>query len=279
MLRRQRLCGKQIALQAGVSAASVSMVLRKAAPSRLAHLEPAQPVRRYVREHPGELTHLDIKTVAGFDRIGHRLGGNRRSQCKSRGVRWEYVHVCIDDAARISCTAILPNLKTISAVALLSAAVAYYHSLGITITRAMTDNGACSKAFAFRDACEHRGLRHIASRPSTPRTNGKAERFIKTILTEWAYARAYSSSDQRAAELPKWIYMYNWHRPHGSLNAKPPISFLNLPRDNLLRLQTSFPKKRFTKQWMWQNKPPKMWSRYGKPLRNRVFFTLLLNTD
>jgi len=123
-------------------------------------------------------------------------------------------------------------------VAFLKAAVAYYASLGITITRVMTDNGSCYKAFDFRDACRQLGLKHIRTRPYTPKTNGKAERFIQTALREWAYAQAYDTSDQRAAALPFWLHRYNWHRPLGSLQSHTPISRLGLPEDNLLRLHS-----------------------------------------
>ena len=130
----------------------------------------------------------------------------------------------------------LPDEKKESAVAFLKAAVAYYQSLGVTIARVMTDNGSCYKAVAFRDACRDLGLRHIRTRPYTPKTNGKAERFIQTALREWAYAKAYTHSDRRTEELPLWLHRYNWHRPHGSLKAKTPISRLGLSEDNLLRL-------------------------------------------
>jgi transposase InsO family protein len=235
-LRRQRLCANHIAVQAGVSPATVSRVLRRAGLSRMRDLEPIEPVRRYQYDAPGGLIHLDIKTLGRFDKVGHRITGDRRGQSNSRGVGWEYVHVCVDDASRIAFTAIHADQKAASAVAFLAAATAYYNSLGITVTRVMTDNGSCYKAHAFADACKALGLRHIRTKPFTPKTNGKAERFIQTSLREWAYARAYTSSAQRAEQLPAWTHMYNWHRPHGSLNSKPPISVLSLSGDNLLRL-------------------------------------------
>ena len=237
-LRRQRWTGKHIAHEVGVSPATVSRVLRRAGLSRLKDIEPAEPVRRYQYDDPGALIHIDIKTLGRFDKAGHRVTGDRRRQSNSRGVGWEYVHVCVDDASRIAFTAIHRDQKATSAVTFLTQAVAYYTSLGITVTRVMTDNGSCYKAYLFAAACKAMGLRHVRTRPFTPRTNGKAERFIQTSLREWAYARAYTSSDQRAAELPHWTHMYNWHRPHGSLNSKPPISRLGLTQDNLLRLRT-----------------------------------------
>ncbi len=237
-LRRQRWTGKQIAAELGISPATVSRILRRLGLNRISALEPAEPVRRYERDHPGELIHIDIKKLGRFDRVGHRITGNRRGQSNSRGVGWEFVHVAIDDASRLAFSQILPDEKKQSAVAFLRAAVAYYASLGVTVARVMTDNGACYKAHAFRDACRDLGLRHIRTRPYTPKTNGKAERFIQTALREWAYARAYPTSDDRGDELPRWLHRYNWHRPHGSLNSKPPISKLALTSNNLLRLHS-----------------------------------------
>ena len=233
-LRRQRLTGKHIALQLGVSPATVSRVLRRAGLSRLRDLEPAAPVQRYQYDEPGGLIHIDIKKLGRFEQVGHRISGDRQS--RSRGTGWEFVHVCIDDASRVGFSQIHPDEKAASAVAFLHAAVAYFQSLGITVTRVMTDNGPCYKSFAFRDACKALGLRHIRTKPYTPRTNGKAERFIQTALREWAYAQSYPTSDRRAAELPVWLHRYNWHRPHGSLDAKTPISQLGLTVNNLLRL-------------------------------------------
>ena len=237
-LRRQRCTGAQIAAQLGVSTATVSRVLRRLGLNRLKALEPAEPVRRYEREHPGELIHIDIKKLGRFNRPGHRVTGDRTGQSNSRGIGWEYLHVCIDDHSRVAFSQIMPNEKKESAIAFLKAALAYYKSLGVSVSRVMTDNGSCYKAFAFRDACRTLGLKHIRTKPYTPKTNGKAERFIQTALREWAYARAYRNSTQRAHQLPLWLHRYNWHRPHGSLNANAPISRLHLPEDNLLMLHS-----------------------------------------
>jgi len=236
-LRRQRWTGKQIAVTAGVSPATVSRILRRLGLNRMRDLEPAEPIRRYERQHPGELIHLDIKKLGRFDRVGHRITGDRQKG-ESRGAGWEFVHVAIDDASRVAFSQILPDEKKGSAVAFLTAAIAYYRSLGVRVARVMTDNGACYKAHAFRHACRKLGLRHIRTRPYTPKTNGKAERFIQTALREWAYAQAYPTSQHRAQELPYWLHRYNWHRPHGSLRSSPPITRLALDRDNLLRLHT-----------------------------------------
>ncbi len=241
-LRRQRYTGKQIAVEVGVSPATVSRILHRLGLNSLAALEPAEPIRRYERQHPGELIHIDIKKLGKFTRIGHRITGDRTRQSNQRsrgqGPGWEYVHVCIDDASRIAFSQVLKSEKKGCAVAFLKAAVAYYASLGVTVERVMTDNGACYKSIAFQKACKHLGLRHIRTKPYTPKTNGKAERFIQTSLREWAYAQAYNTSKERAAELPRWLHRYNWHRPHGSLDSKPPISRLGLAGNNLLRLHS-----------------------------------------
>jgi transposase InsO family protein len=237
-LRRQRFTGKHIASMVGVSPATVSRVLARAGLSRLKDLEPAEPARRYERDAPGDMIHIDIKKLGRFDRVGHRITGDRTGQSNSRGIGWEYVHVCIDDASRVAFSQILPDECKQSAVAFLEAAIAYYASLGITVSHVMTDNGSCYRSKAFARACGDLGLKHIRTRPYTPRTNGKAERFIQTALREWAYAVAYPTSKHRAAELPVWLHRYNWHRPHGSLKSKTPISRLGLTVDNLLRLHS-----------------------------------------
>ena len=245
-LRRQRHTGKHIAAEVGVSAATVSRILRRLGLNRIRDLEPTEPVRRYEREHPGELIHIDIKKLGKFNRVGHRITNDRARQSSGRGVRggkswgvgWEFVHVCIDDASRIAFSKVMKNERKGCAVAFLKAAIAYYESLGVKVERVMTDNGSCYKSFAFRRACKRLGLKHIRTKPYTPKTNGKAERFIQTSLREWAYARAYNTSDERAAELPRWLHLYNWHRPHGSIGSRPPISRLGLTKDNLLRLHS-----------------------------------------
>ena len=225
----------------GLSKATVFRILGRLGMNRLKSLEPAEPVRRYERAAPGEMIHIDIKKLGRFSQVGHRITGDRtvRTRGTERGKPgWEFVHVCIDDASRVAFTQIKPDEKRESAISFLRAAVAYYASLGITVQRVMTDNGSCYKAFAFRDACKQLGLNHIRTKPYTPKTNGKAERFIQTALREWAYAQAYENSDQRADVMPIWLHRYNWHRPHGSLNAQTPISRLGLTGDNVMRLHT-----------------------------------------
>jgi transposase InsO family protein len=235
-LRRQRLTGKQIAADLGLSPATVSRILRRLGLNRIRDLEPAEPVRRYEREHPGDMIHIDIKKLGRFDKVGHRITGDRTGQSNSRGIGWEFVHVCIDDASRVAFSQILPDEKAVSAAAFLKASVAYYASLGVTVSRVMTDNGSCYRSFDFRDACRALSLKHIRTKPYTPKTNGKAERFIQTALREWAYAQAYPTSERRAQELPFWMHRYNWHRPHAGIKSKTPISRIGLAEDNLLRL-------------------------------------------
>ena len=235
-LRRQRWTGRRIARTVGVSPATVSRLLRRAGLNRLRDLEPAPPVRRYEHHAPGELLHLDIKRLGRFQRAGHRVTGDKTR--RSRAAGWEFVHVAVDDHSRIAFSQILPDERSRSAVEFLHAAVAYYRSLGVCIRRLLTDNGSCYRSRAFRQTCRRLGIRHRFTRPYTPRTNGKAERFIQTALREWAYARSYLSSPHRAAHLHPWLHDYNWHRPHASLGYNSPISRLPPPRNNLLRLHS-----------------------------------------
>jgi transposase InsO family protein len=238
-LRRQRWTGKQIAVKVGVSPATVSRVLRRLGLNKLSALEPAEPVRRYEREHPGELIHLDIKKLGRIGSVGHRITGRQTGVVNRHlGIGWEYVHVCIDDASRIAFVQVMADQRKESAAAFLEAAIAYYPKLGVRVERVMSDNGSCYRSKMFRTACKERGLRQIFTRPYTPKTNGKAERFIQTALRERAYAHAYHNSNQRSAELIPWLHRYNWHRPHGSLKANTPISRLGLSEDNLLRLHS-----------------------------------------
>jgi transposase InsO family protein len=235
-LRRQRRTGKQIAVELRISPATISRILKRLGLNRIASLEPVEPVRRYERAKPGEMIHIDIKKLGRFNKVGHRITGDRTGQSNNRGVGWEFVHVAVDDHSRIAFAKVMPSEKKRSATAFLKAALAYYESLGIKVERVMSDNGSCYRSFAFRRACKRFGLRHIRTRPYTPKTNGKAERFIQSSLREWAYAQAYRNSQQRKDELPLWLHRYNWHRPHAGINDKVPISRLGLPENNLLRL-------------------------------------------
>jgi transposase InsO family protein len=235
-LRRQRCSYAEIALRTGLSRATLSRWLRQVGLNRLKSLEPTIPVIRYERENPGELLHLDIKKLGRIERVGHRITGTHADQINGAG--WEYLHVVIDDHSRVGWAEIYPNEKGPSAVSFLKAAVAYYASFAVKVTGLMTDNGACYRSDAFKETCRKLRIKHIFTRPYTPRTNGKAERFIQTALKEWAYVHAYSHSLERTATLPLWLHRYNWHRPHQSLNMNPPASRLPLSADNLVRLHT-----------------------------------------
>ena len=193
----------------------------------------AEPVRRYERTAPGEIIHIDIKKLGKFSRTGHRITRDRTGQSNTRGVGWEHVHLAIDDHSRLAYSEILPDEKRRSCLRFLFNALRFFRNLGIRVERVMTDNGSSFRSHRYAKALRRLKIKHLRTRPYTPRTNGKAERFVQTSLREWAYARAYSTSEERAAELPIWLHRYNWHRPHGSIGSKPPISRLSLPRDNV----------------------------------------------
>ena len=235
-LRRQRWAGYRIAARLGVSPTTVSRILRRAGLNHMRDLQPAPPVRRYEHPSPGDLLHLDIKKLGRFQRAGHRVTSDKSQRC--RGAGWEFMHVAIDDHTRIAFSQILSDERGHSAEAFLQAAVGYYRSLGIRIRRLLTDNGSCYRSRLFSDACRRLAIRHRFTRPYTPRTNGKAERFIQTALREWAYARSYCSSEQRAVHLMPWLHDYNWHRPHGGIHYRPPFSRLLIPMNNVLTLHS-----------------------------------------
>jgi transposase InsO family protein len=140
------------------------------------------------------------------------------------GVGWEYVHLAIDDHSRLAYSEILPDEKRASCLRFLFNALRFFQSLGVKVERVMTDNGVSFRSFRYAKALRRLRIKHLRTKPYTPKTNGKAERFVQTSLREWAYARSYNTSDERAAELPFWLHRYNWHRPHGAIGAKPPIS-------------------------------------------------------
>ena len=197
---------------------------------RLAALEPRPAIVRYQRERPGELIHIDIKKLGKIDGVGHRITGDRRSRKRGRG--WDFLHVCVDDASRLAYTEILPDERKESAVAFLGRALAWLAGLGVRVERVMTDNGSAYRSHAFRQAALTAGLKHKRTRPYTPRTNGKAERFIQTSLREWAYRQAFASSAERTAAMRPWLHGYNRWRPHSALGGKPPLARLlgnNLP--------------------------------------------------
>lgn len=220
--RRSRQTYRDIGQAMQVGHSTVARLLRRAGLNRLCTLEPAKPVVRYEYDQPGGLLHLDIKKLGRFRRPGHRVTQDR--QTSSRGAGWEYVHVAIDDASRVAFSALYPDEQGRSACSFLLKALRYYRALGVRIERVMTDNGSCYRSRRFRRLCRRLGIRHIRTRPYTPRTNGKAERFIQTCLREWAYAYTYEDSAQRAAHLQPWLDRYNWHRPHASLGYLPPMT-------------------------------------------------------
>lgn len=233
--RRQRLPLWRIARECGRSLATVARHMARRGLSRLGALQPPEPIRRYERDSPGELLHIDTKRLGRIQGIGHRITGDRKLN-RNKGIGWDAVHLAIDDHSRVSFAQVLGDEKAVSCVQFLRQAVDYYASLGVRIERVMTDNGAGYKN-AFRAACQEMGIRHIRTRPYSPQTNGKAERFVQTSLREWAYARPYESSAQRQAALQPFIDGYNWCRPHSALNHQPPMS--RIPAmNNLLRLNT-----------------------------------------
>jgi Transposase and inactivated derivatives len=233
-LRRLRYNGWRIAREVGVSRATVSRILRRNGMNRLRSLDPPPPVVRYEHAHPGDLIHFDIKRLARIVKPGHRIHGDRTQE--TRGVGYEYLHIAIDDHSRISYGAILPDQTHRSAINFFLMARAYYARFGFSIRRVLTDNGACYRHWLFRKTLRQQHIKHRFTRPYTPRTNGKAERFIQTTLREWAYARSYQNSTEREEQLDPWLHDYNFHRPHASLNLNSPVSRSGLNRNNLLSL-------------------------------------------
>jgi transposase InsO family protein len=240
-LRRLRMTAAQIAEVLGLALSTVSLWLKRIGLGKRSRLEPPEPPNRYQRRHPGELVHVDIKQLGRISvrGAGHRMVGHRKSQVFRRvdGVqrqltRFEYVHVMVDDHSRLAYAEVLPTLTARDATAFLRRAVAWFAERGVAIRSVMTDNGSAYVAHAHREALRELGLKHLRIRPYRPRTNGKAERFIQTLLNEWAYERIYGSSTERAAALPLYLERYNFRRPHGSLGHKPPASQLtNLVRN------------------------------------------------
>ena len=223
-LRRQRWTSVDIAKVLGLSPSTVARYLRRRGLARLHQLEPAPPIRRYQWAHPGDLLHLDVKKLGRIGRIGHRITGDRRSRV--RGIGWEFVHVAIDDASRLAYVEVLGDEGGVTTTKFLWRALAWFRRLGIRVRRVLTDNGNGYVADRFARLCRSAGLRHRRTRPYTPRTNGKAERFIQTLLREWAYRRPYATSAERRDALPAWLYYYNWDRGHGALHGHAPITAL-----------------------------------------------------
>jgi transposase InsO family protein len=221
MLRRSRMTSPAIALRLKLPKSTVARVLGRHGLSRLRALEPVQPVQRYEWERPGDMLHLDVKKLGRIRGIGHRITGDRGAGKRNRGIGWEFVHVCIDDASRVAYVEVLPDETGPTTVGFLKRAVAWYRSLGVRVRRVLTDNGSCYLSKVFANACVWLRLRHRRTRPYTPRTNGKAERFIQTLLRECAYAMPFTSSAQRQIALRGWLRHYNEARIHGAIGATP----------------------------------------------------------
>ena len=234
-LRRLRMTGAEIAFCLGMALSTVSAVLLRIGLGKLSRLEPPEPANRYERRQAGELVHVDVKKLGRIERgAGHRVTGRKHYNPRRGGrgrerrtVGWEFVHVCVDDATRLAYVEVLDDEKATTAAAFLRRAVAFYRRHGIRVERVMSDNGACYRSAIHALACRKLGLRHLRTRPYRPRTNGKAERFIRTLLAGWAYGAIYGSSAERATALDGWLWTYNHRRPHGALSHRPPIARLN----------------------------------------------------
>jgi transposase InsO family protein len=220
-LRQQRLTATQIAQRLALPRSTVARHLQMLGQGKLPPLHPAPPVVRYERDQPGELLHIDTKKLGRFQRLGHRVTGNRHQS--SDGAGWDYLHVCVDDASRLAFVEIHPDERRYTAIRFLINALRFYRQHGVQVQRVMTDNGSAYVSRSFAKTCRWLNLQHKRTRPYTPRTNGKAERFIQTLLRQWAYQRAYPNSGLRNAALPAWLHRYNHDRPHASLDHQTPI--------------------------------------------------------
>jgi transposase InsO family protein len=234
VLRRLRMTGAEIAMVLRMPVSTVSAVLSRIGLGKLSRLEPPEPPNRYQRARPGELIHVDVKKLGRIRGVGHRVTGTRATQRANRrqgrrsGVAgWEFVHVCVDDATRLAYVEVLGDETAITAVGFLRRAITFYARHGIAVERLMTDNGAAYRSTVHALACRLLAIRHLRTRPYRPRTNGKAERFIRTLIGGWAYGAIYASSRERTAALDGWLWTYNHRRPHGSLSHKTPIARLN----------------------------------------------------
>ena len=235
-LRRQRLSGPAIARRLWRPISTIGVVLRRRGLGRLAALDTRPPIMRYEREHPGKLIHIDIKKLGRIGGIGHRITGNRAGQSSRRAVGrdlgWKYLHVAIDDRSRLALTQLLPSERKVDATAFLNSSLAWFSRHGVVVERVMTDNGSAYQSRMFAAALKAQGIAHKRTRPYTPKTNGKAERFIQSSIREWAYAAPLSSSAERHAAMHPWPHDYNTALPHAALAGKPPIS--RLTRDDVL---------------------------------------------
>jgi transposase InsO family protein len=233
-LRRLRMTAAEIAEILQLPLSTVSLWLKRIGLGKRSRLEPPEPPNRYERRHPGELVHVDIKKLGRIQGAGHRVTGSRASQKRTRrdgrrrGIAgWEYVHVIVDDYSRLAYAEVLDDLTANCAIAFLRRAAAWFAERGVQIKTVMTDNGSCYIAHQYTHALHDLRLRHLRIKPGRPRTNGKAERFIQTLLHEWAYGQIYGSSHERTATLPAFLERYNYRRPHGSLGKRAPATRLN----------------------------------------------------
>jgi transposase InsO family protein len=240
-LRRLRFTGAEIAEVLAMPLSTVSGILTRIGMGKLGRLG-LQPAERYERDRPGELIHIDVKKLGRIEGgAGHRITGQRRKNrsitiapgIRRDMVRWEFVHIAIDDCTRLAYAEVLPDERAVTAIGFLTRAIAFFGRHGMTVKELITDNGTAYRSIAHAIACRTLGVRHLRTRPRRPQTNGKAERFIRTMLTGWAYGAIYSSSRDRTAALDGWLYRYNHHRRHTALGRKPPIARLN-ERTNLL---------------------------------------------
>ncbi len=220
-LRELRFSGVRIAEALGMPERTVRAVLARNGLQRLARLDADEPQNCYERPAPGELIHIDVKKLGRIGQEGHRIHGDRSR--RTRGAGWEFVHVCVDDCTRLAYVEVLANERTPTVVGFLQCAVAWLEDHGIEVQRLMTDNGSAYRSHLHAAACRQLGIRHLFTQPYRPRTNGKAERFIRTLQTEWAYAAAYPSSAARTRALAMFLKRYNHNRPHKALNGSPPI--------------------------------------------------------
>ena len=223
-LRKRRYTGLRIAEELRLAVSTVSLWLRRLGLGRLRDLEPKPVVIRYEKKRPGELLHLDTKKLGRIGRVGHRIHGDR--QRRARGVGWEILHVCIDDATRVSYAEVLPDERAVTATAFLERALAWFRERDVHVERVLTDNGSCYRSHLFNRTLAAHGIRHSYTRPYRPQTNGKAERFIQTAKREWAYARAYRTSAARTLMLPGFLNRYNSRRPHRGIGSITPFSRL-----------------------------------------------------
>ena len=223
-LRRLRMTSTRIAAQLEMAVSTVGAVLKRLGLNRLSRLEPPEPPNRYERRRPGELIHIDIKKLGRFNTPGHRATG--RGHGRNHRAGWEFCHVAIDDYSRVAYVEILDDERAQTCIAFLERAVAWFAERAVRVERVLSDNGSGYRSHAFAAACAGHQVRHLRTRPYRPRTNGKAERFIQTLLREWAYAVRYETSGHRALALGPWINYYNRRRPHGALGHKPPVTRL-----------------------------------------------------